>query len=171
MLTGYQPEDINAIFENFSKNEIKKILGHRSEEEYEKEEYKNKKGYASYNRSFLLFLITVKPENTIIGRCGLHNWNMDHNRAELGYNMTDENYKRKGFMTEAVGAVLDFGFKQLKLHRVEALIGSNNIPSLKIAENYHFTKEGLLRQHYYASDNYEDSFVFSLLEQEYLGRK
>jgi ribosomal-protein-alanine N-acetyltransferase len=170
-LTGFSPEDMSFIFENKSKNEIKKILGHRTEEDYLKEEYKYQNGYAAYNRSFLLFLLSEKTSNTIIGRCGLHNWNKEHNRAEIGYNMLDENFKKQGFMTEAVRAIIDYGFNTLKLHRLEALVGSNNTPSLKIIENNHFIKEGLLRQHFYVADKYEDSVVFSLLRNEYIYKK
>jgi ribosomal-protein-alanine N-acetyltransferase len=170
-LTGFSPEDMSFIFENKSKNEIKKILGHRTEEDYLKEEYKYQNGYAAYNRSFLLFLLSEKTSNTIIGRCGLHNWNKEHNRAEIGYNMLDENFKEQGFMTEAVRAIIDYGFNTLKLHRLEALVGSNNAPSLKIIENNQFIKEGLLRQHFYVADKYEDSVVFSLLRNEYIYKK
>ena len=170
-LTGYSSQDMTFIFEKLSKDKIKKILGHRTEEEYQNEEYKYKNGYASYNRTFLLFLLTEKISNTIIGRCGLHNWNKEHKRAEIGYHMSDEDYKRKGLMTEAVSSIIDFGFNELNLHRIEALVGSNNIPSLKIIENHNFTKEGVLRKHYYIADKYEDSIVFSILYDEYIENK
>ena len=169
-LTGFSPEEMSFIFENNSKNEIKKILGHRTEEDYLKEEYKYQNGYAAYNRKFLLFLLSEKTSNTIIGRCGLHNWNIEHNRAEIGYNLVDDNFKRKGFMTEAVRAVIDYGFNTLKLHRLEALVGSNNTASLKIIENNFFVKEGLLRQHFYVAEKFEDSIVYSLLRSEYTSR-
>src|SRR5690606_38707150 len=167
-LTGFSPQEMTSIFENFSKDEIKKILGHCTEEDYNKEEYKYKNGYASYNRSFILFLLSEKTSNKIIGRCGLHNWNTEHNRAEIGYNISDENSKRKGLMTEAVSAIIDYGFNTLKLHRIEALVGINNIPSLKIIEKNLFVKEGLLRQHHHTADKYEDSVLFSKLYNEYI---
>jgi [ribosomal protein S5]-alanine N-acetyltransferase len=168
ILKGFSPQDMTFIFENHTKEEIKKILGHRTEEEFQNEEYKQKNGYATYNRSFILFLLTEKMTNTIIGRCGLHNWNPEHKRAEIGYNITDESFLRKGYMTEAVSAIIDFGFRKLKLHRIEALVGSNNIPSLRIMERYNFIKEGLLREHYYSADNYEDSVILSKLRNEYI---
>ena len=170
-LTGYSSQDMTFIFENFSRDDIKKILGHRTDEDYQIEEYKYKNGYASYNRAFLLFLLTEKITNTIIGRCGLHNWNKEHHRAEIGYNISDENFKRKGLMTEAVSSIIDYGFNTLNLHRIEALVGSNNIPSLKIIESHHFTKEGLLRQHYLVADKFEDSVVYSILYNEYIDNK
>lgn len=170
-LTGYSFRDMTFIFENFSKSEIKEILGHRTEDDYQKEEYKYKNGYASYNRNFILFLLTEKATNKIIGRCGLHNWNEEHKRAEIGYYISDENFKRKGLMTEAIGPIIDYGFNQLNLHRIEALVGSNNIPSLRIIENHHFTKEGLLRQHCCMPDKFEDSIVFSILYNEYIEKQ
>lgn len=170
-LTGYSPQNMTFIFENFSTDEIKKLLGHRTDDEFQKEEYKYKNGYASYNRAFILFLLTDKKTNTIIGRCGLHNWNKEHHRAEIGYNMSDENFKRKGLMTEAVSSIIDYGFNKLNLHRIEALVGSNNIPSVKIMERHHFTKEGLLREHNFVTDKYEDSIIYSLLKNEYRQQK
>ena len=167
VLRGYSPRDMSFIFENYPKIEIMKMLGHRTEEEFQKEEYKHLNGYAAYNRSFLLFLLVEKSADTIIGRCGLHNWNIDHRRAEIGYDIADEKFKRNGFMTEAVAAILEYGFTQLNLHRIEALVGSNNIPSLKLMQKFTFVKEGVLREHYFNADKFEDSILFSKLLGEY----
>jgi len=171
ILKGLFPVDINYIFENFTKPEIKRILGHRSEEDYLKEESKHKNGYSSYNRSFILFLLTDKASDNIIGRCGLHNWNMEHKRAEIGYVMEAESFKRKGLMSEAVSAIIDYGFNKMNLNRIEALVGIGNIPSLRLMEKYHFIKEGVLRQHHYTSDKYEDSILFSKLYTDYINEK
>jgi RimJ/RimL family protein N-acetyltransferase len=55
----------------------------------------------------------------------------------------------------------------MKLHRVEAFIGPNNQPSLKLVENAGFKKEGNLREHYLKDGEWQDSGVFSLLKREY----
>lgn len=167
-LKGFSPENMTSIFQNYSRDEIMELLGHHSEEEYQQEKSKQENGYAAYNRRFILFLLIEKASNIIIGRCGLHNWNKEHNRAEIGYNITEENFKRKGLMTEAVSAVIDFGFNDLKLHRIEAVAGSGNIPSLKILEKQRFVQEGLLRQHFCVSGKYEDSLILSKLYTEYI---
>jgi len=168
VLSGISPEQMTYIFENLPKDDIKRILGHRSERDYEKEASKHQNGYSSYNRRFKLFLLTDKASNTIIGRCGIHNWNIEHRRAEIGYVMEDEQYKRKGLMTEALEAILEFGFRNMNLNRIEALVGAGNVPSLRLMEKFNFTKEGLLRQHAYASDKFEDSVMFSKLYHEHL---
>ena len=167
VLKGLSPSDMKYIFDNLSKPEIKELLGHSTEEDYEKEESKHKNGYAAYNRSFLLFLLVDKESGLIIGRCGLHNWNKEHKRAEIGYVMEMEDFKRKGLMTEAVKAIIDYGFRELSLNRIEAIVGAGNIPSLKIVESFNFIKEGTMRQQHFADDQYEDSIFFSKLRYEY----
>jgi len=171
LLKGLSPEDMTAIFEQNLKPKIMTILGHRSETDYEKEYHKYKNGYAAYNRSFLLFLLVDKTTDKIIGRCGLHNWNTDHWRAEIGYVMEDEDYKKQGLMGEAVEAIIDYGFTFLNLHRLEALVGKENIPSLRLMEKNNFIREGVLREHYYVAGKFEDSIVFSKLQEEHLNEK
>lgn len=167
LMKGLTPSTFTNIFESLSKPEIMEILGHRTEDEYAHEEHKYQNGYASYNRSFMLFLMMDKATQKIIGRCGLHNWNTDHQRAEIGYVMIEEGFKQKGLMSEAVVSVIDFGFRKLNLHRIEALVGKDNLASLKIIKKNGFVKEGLMREHYKTQNGFEDSMVFSLLQSEY----
>lgn len=169
LLKGLSPQDMTDLFENYPMEEIKQILGHRSDADYEKEYHKYKNGYASYNRSFLLFLLEDKASGKIIGRCGLHNWNVDHSRAEIGYSMEDERFKQRGLMSEAVEAIIDYGFNSLKLNRIEALVADYNTPSLRLLEKNGFVQEGVLRNHYLVDGVFEDSVMFSKLRKEYTG--
>ena len=163
ILRKLSPDDFKFIFENYSEDEIKNFLGHNSDEEYQKEKTKYEGGYTSYNRSFQYFQIIDKVTDSIIGHCGFHNWYFDHRRAELGYEITNDNFKRKGIMSEALKVIIDYGFNKMNLHRIEALVGSENIPSIKLMEKFNFYKEGFLRQHYFIEDNFENSIVFSKL--------
>lgn len=167
ILKGLSPATFTHIFAHFDKDKIKELLGHHTEEDYLTEEKKQKNGYASYNRTFILFLLIEKESQKVIGRCGIHNWNVEHRRAEIGYQMTDETYKNKGFMTEAVEAIIAYGFGKLNLNRLEALVGSTNTPSLRLMKKFGFIQEGLLRQHMPAGDTFGDSVMFSQLQEEY----
>jgi ribosomal-protein-alanine N-acetyltransferase len=106
---------------------------------------------------------TSKP----VGKCGFHSWYPDHRRAEIGYGFTDENYKGKGLMTEALKEMIKYGFEKMELNRVEAFVGPNNPASLKLIRSLGFTEEGQLREHYYKHPRLEDSICFSLLKKEY----
>lgn len=171
ILKGLYPEDMKYIFDHLTKSSIKEILGHRSDEEYLKEEYKHLNGYSSYNRSFQLFLLTEKESGRIIGRCGIHNWNIDSERAEIGYVMHEESFRKKGLMSEALIAIIEHGFEYLKLNRIDALVGVGNTASIRLLEKNNFKKEGVLKQQFKVDGKYEDAFVFAKLLSEYIDEK
>ena len=127
----------------------------------------HEKGMETHRISIFVFLLIDKETGFPIGECGFHTWAASHNRAEVFYNMTNDNYKQKGLMTEALKAVLKFGFTQLKLHRIEALIAAENEPSLKLLFRYGFSKEGTMREDYVVDGKNEDSDCYSLLKWEW----
>lgn len=111
-------------------------------------------------------LIEKSSEN-VIGNCGYHNCQTIHKRAELGY-ILHEKFKGKGYMTEALKCIIDFGFNKMELNRIEAFISPDNLSSIKLITTLNFVLEGKLREHYNFNDKLNDSLVFSLLKSEYL---
>lgn len=160
-------ETMNQIFELNDDDEIKKILGIRTVEDFDRQKKIHQQGYQSYNRKMLNFQIVEKQSSAIIGNCGFHTWNPQHHRAEIGYALNADEFKNKGFMKEAVEKVLEFGFEEMQLNRIEALIDENNIPSKKLLDYFGFTREGNLRGHYLVDGIFEDSVLYSLLQSEY----
>lgn len=167
ILRKLTPEKYRQMFEMLPDAEIMNILGLADAEALEKEKQKYRIGLSTYNRSFVNFQILDKINGKILGACGFHSWYIDHARAEIGYALHDENAKAKGLMSEAMKALLHYGFERMRLNRVEAFISPNNIPSLKLAAKFGFTEEGRLRSHYCKNGNMEDSAVFGLLKEEY----
>lgn len=158
---------MNEIFELNNDDEIKKILG-VTDEEFIRQKKIYQKGYESYNQKMLNFQIVEKESDTIIGNCGFHSWNPQHHRAEVGYALNSDEFKNKGFMKEALQKVIEYGFQELDLNRIEALIDENNTPSKKLLEYFGFTKEGVVRGHYLVDGVFEDSVLYSLLKSEYI---
>ncbi len=161
------PETYTYIFQQLNDEELKTFLGLSTAEELDKEKDKFNKGITTYNRSFLNFQIIDKQTNAVIGACGFHTWYFEHRRAEIGYALNSDNHKGKGIMSEALKAVIDYGFKEMNLNRIEAFIGPKNEASLRLVQKLNFTKEGHLRQHYFKNNIIEDSLVFALLKEEY----
>lgn len=139
-------------------------------EDLAKERAKAQKGFATFNKSLLIFQLIDRQSDAIIGWCGYHTWYLDHHRAEIGYGLNSDSTKAKGIMTEAVAPILAYGFEVMQLNRIEAFIGPENVPSLKLIQKFGFTQEGHLRKHYFKNGKYEDSLVFSLLRNEYYER-
>ena len=69
-------------------------------------------------------------------------------------------------MLEAMKKVLQYGFQNMGLNRIEALIDPENIKSIQLIEKFNFNKEGVLRGHYQTDNGFEDSMIFSLLKNE-----
>ena len=162
------PELHKEVLFNYPDDEVMSFLGIATPEALEVERKNCLIGYTTYRISFRRFLLVEKLSGKTIGMGGFHNWYAMHNRAELGYAMIDNDAKNKGYMTEAVRAMVDYGFDKLNLQRIEAYVGSANIPSLKIVTGLGMIKEGLLRSHFYRDGVYEDSVCFGLLKSEYV---
>ena len=171
LLKKWTPREFNYLFENFTEKQIRKELGFTKDSEYLRELEKYKEGYSSFKRSLVHFQLIDKMTGKIIGACGYHNWMIEHHRAELGYALSKDDYKNIGIMTEALSMVIDHGFKQLGLNRIEACVGPDNIPSIKLLKKFSFTQEGHLRQHYIKDNVIHDSLIFSLLKEEYKPKK
>lgn len=159
------PEVFDYIYAIYTDEALIHFLGLSDEKQLQIEKEKHQKGLSTFNRSFTYFQIINKKTNTIIGWCGYHTWYLDHHRAEIGYGLFDDSFKGKGIMTEAIKPILDYGFYKMNLHRIEAFIAPENVPSIKLVEKFGFKKEGVLKEHYFKNNVMEDSAVYSLLKR------
>lgn len=161
------PEDLITIFAELPEAEAMALLGLRTHEEYLRDKAKSDGGYVTYDRSIVAFLLVLKETGKTLGRGGFHNWYFDHRRAELGYALFDEKEYGKGYMGEAVKAIIRYGFEVMNLNRMEASTSPNNAASQAILKRNGFQQEGFMRQHYCRDGIVEDSVMFSLLKEEY----
>jgi [ribosomal protein S5]-alanine N-acetyltransferase len=161
------PEVYHYVFTNYTEDELKEFFGCQTGEPLQEERRKYEQGLSMYRKSFFVFQLIEKDSNNVIGWCGYHTWYVLHNRAEIGYLISDEASKRKGYMSEALPAVIEYGFDKMKLHRIEAMLNPDNVASLKLLGAQGFVKEGYLREHYFKDGKPEDSLVMSLLKKEY----
>jgi ribosomal-protein-alanine N-acetyltransferase len=165
-LRAITPFFISNLFSTKSSDDIKAFF-QCDHDEFEILKSMNDKGLETFRISLYYFLLSDKATNQIIGECGFHTWNISHNRAEIFYKLKDEQWKNKGYMTEALNEVLTFGFKNLNLHRVQALVAHDNIPSLRLLSKFGFQKEGTLREDYLVDGKFEDSECYSLIKHEW----
>jgi RimJ/RimL family protein N-acetyltransferase len=91
------------------------------------------------------FAITLRDSGELCGAVGLHPDAM-HPRAELGY-WLGVSYWGKGYATEAARAVIDFGFRELKLKRIFAHHFQGNEASGRVLKKLGMKYEGCQRQH------------------------
>lgn len=113
----------------------------------------------TYNR----WVLVRKEDKKPIGTCGFHKWDKRNHRSEIGYDLVPSAWGQ-GYMSEALTAMLEYGFTQMSLNRVEALIHADNVASLKLLEKFNFQREGLLRGYFYHNNQFHDHWLLSLLK-------
>ena len=147
-----------------------KIFLKTNDEKILEKEKKRLNGFGSFSRiSFVHWHIIHKESGEIIGDIAFHLWNVQHYKAEIGYIIKKESAKNKGYMSEALEAVLKYGFENIHLQRIEAYISPNNEPSLKLVKKFGFQKEGFLRHHYHnrMTQSIDASLLFALTIKDY----
>jgi [ribosomal protein S5]-alanine N-acetyltransferase len=87
--------------------------------------------------------------------------------AKLGYAIAVDYWGRR-YATDATSALIDFGFRELKLHRISAAMGPNNTASIVIADRLSMTYEGRIRDHVYTNGRWRDSLLYSVLINEWV---
>jgi [ribosomal protein S5]-alanine N-acetyltransferase len=105
-------------------------------------------------------------DHVLIGTVTLFNLDKQCRRAEIGYGMAHPAWG-KGYMHEALSALLDFGFSELKLNRVEADIDPRNLASAKSLERLGFNREGYLRERWIVDGVVSDTALYGLLVREW----
>jgi ribosomal-protein-alanine N-acetyltransferase len=167
ILRSITPQIINSLFRENTEEGIRAFF-EVDENGFETLQSMYEQGMETNRISMFYFLLHDRTDNKIIGECGFHTWNRSHRRADLFYSIRDDRYKRRGLMTEAVSAVIEYGFTELGLHRIAALVAHYNEPSLRIIERFKFTKEGTMREDYVVDGVNEDSECYSLLKWEWM---
>ncbi len=111
------------------------------------------------------FAIENKLDKEFIGLFGLKLGNEKFKRGEVWYKIHSASW-RKGYATESLKAVLNFGFGILKLHRIEAGCAVDNIGSIKVLEKVGMIREGRGRQVLPLKSGWSDNFEYSILETD-----
>lgn len=171
LLKLHTPQVFETVFTTLCDDEINSFLGLENDEELAKEKQRFSDGAYAQFKNLRWFQLCDIDTKEVLGSCGFHIWYKQHNRAEIGYNLRRDTDKQKGLMSEAVAFVLDYGFTTMQLNRVEAFVGPDNIPSLKIMSKFGFEKEGYCKEHYCFNGVLDDSVLFALLKKNYKSHK
>ena len=103
-------------------------------------------------------------EKKLIGQCELFDFDAQ-SKAELGYWLGADYYNR-GIMTEAIRAVIVYGFDTTELHRIYAYTSTKNTPSRALLRKAGFREEGILRQHTSRDGVWDDTALMAILKSD-----
>ena len=120
-------------------------------------------------REGITWAVTRTGQPATLGHFAFHRWSHFHRRAELGYDLARASWGQ-GLATEALRAIISFGFAQMNLNRMYANTIVDNVASVRVLERLGFTHEGTQRGFSWEDDGrFHDSALFGLLRDEYRG--
>jgi len=106
--------------------------------------------------------LTLKSSGRVVGLFGYHHWDHYHRRADIGYDLARELWGQ-GLATEALTAVIRFGFSDMQLNRIEAQTIADNEPSTQLLGRLCFAREGTRRSYWNDNGTFHDGAIYGLL--------
>lgn len=110
------------------------------------------------NNESVLWAISLKNNNTLIGTICFWNIDKENSVAEIGY-ILHPDFQGKGIMQEVITKIIDYGFNTMKLKAIVADLHCNNIKSLNLLERNRFV--------YTRKSNEGDFIIYTLAHQSF----
>ena len=163
LLREIEEKDIKAIYSILSREDVTVHYGQEPFKAYEEA----RSLLAIFNMNYSMqrgirWGIQEKNSGAFVGTIGFHAWHQKHRRAEIGYELHPDFWK-KGYGQEAVSEVISFGFSELKLNRISAICYPENKSSQKLLERSGFHKEGILAKYMVQNEHIYDCLMYCLL--------
>jgi ribosomal-protein-alanine N-acetyltransferase len=118
------------------------------------------------NNEGINWAITVKGNDELIGIIGHYRLQPENYRCEIGYMILPE-YWGKGIVTEAIKVVLEYGFEDLLMHSIEAVIDPRNLASERVLLKNGFVKEAHFIENEFYNGKFLDTVIYSILKRNF----
>ena len=132
-------EDLNEFFLLKSDERLLKYYNGKAKTYEEARQSLQKINDEIIKNEWINWGITLKNENKLIGSICFWNISKEQSKAEIGYELMFDR-QGKGIMSEAIKAVIEYGFEIMKLNLIEALPYSDNMKSTKLLERNDFVR-------------------------------
>jgi RimJ/RimL family protein N-acetyltransferase len=164
-LRPLESEDADSFYAWFNDNRIMKSIG----EVYpiSSEEAKNRVEQWMKAPDSVSLGIILKEDNRLIGTVGLISIDHVHRRAKLGIIIGEEEFRSKGYGTEAITLILGYGFDQLNLNMVYLGVIAFNKKAITCYETIGFSHDGIIREKFHMDGTFYDCILMSLLRREW----
>ena len=109
----------------------------------------------------------IEADGKYIGACSLTNLKSRNRNSELGIGIGDRAYWGRGYGRAAVKLLLDYGFRYIGLHRIEAFPHEKNLRSIRCLQSCGFLEEGRARKVLWLAGEWVDVVQMSILCEEW----
>lgn len=160
-------DDVDALFEIFSDPQVMRY--------WSSGPLQNREAAAAMQREIvqhnlsdtqMKWGLALRDTNKLIGTVTLFNLSRSNGRAEIGYAMGSA-YWGKGYMNEALKALIVHAFDVMNFRRLEADVDPRNDASIRTLERLGFQREGFLRERWHVGGELQDAYFYGLLKREW----
>jgi RimJ/RimL family protein N-acetyltransferase len=167
VLRWISEDDIDGLYDIFSDPQVMRYWSSPPIENREAAAEMQREIAASNEANTMLkWGLALRESNSVIGTTTLFNLNLDNGRAEIGYAMNRAHWG-KGYMNEALKALVSHAFEVMNLRRLEADVDPRNAGSIRTLERLGFQREGFLRERWHVNGEIQDALFYGLLRHEW----
>lgn len=164
----FKEEDIHDLYEYCSDEQVTKYLPFETYKDIS--EAKDRinfciEGYKKLDKP-IVWAIEYKQDSKLIGSIDFVRYSEEHKEAEVGY-VLNRKYWNKGIMTEALKAIIQFGFEKMELNRIVLRCDERNPASARVMEKNGLKYEGTFREKEYIKGEFVSLKYYSILKREY----
>ena len=167
VLRWISEDDIDSLYEIFSSPQVMRYWSSAPLSDREAAaDLQREIAEGNETETMLKWGLALRDSDTVIGTTTLFNLSLDNGRAELGYAMAHAHWG-KGYMNEALTALVSHAFEVMELRRLEADVDPRNAASIRTLERLGFQREGFLRERWHVNGEIQDAFFYGLLRREW----
>lgn len=125
-------------------------------------------GQEEKNRTIISFEIWHRNDKKTIGDVELFDINWFDSKAYIGLMIGEPEYWGQGVGTEAIELITNYGFKELNLNKLYAIVFAPNRASCRCFEKNNYKREALLSQDVFIDGEFLDTYLYSILKEEWM---
>jgi RimJ/RimL family protein N-acetyltransferase len=160
-LTPLRPDDSDTLFKWINDREL--VLRSAAFRPVSREAHDAWFTAIRLKNDAFIFAIRLSPSGQLVGTCQLHGIDWIARRAQLQIRIGDGSARGRGLGTEAVRRLVEFGFRDLNLHRIDLHVFADNAPARRAYEKAGFAVEACLRDAAFINDRYIDVIRMAVL--------
>jgi len=145
LLRQFEDSDLDNVFLGLSHPDVVKYYGIQYDSREDTKKQLDWFAELGTNETGIWWAICSLDNHVFYGAGGLNDWNKKHHKAEIGFWMLPQHWG-KGIIKEAIPIILEYGFDKMRIHRIEAIVETENLNCQRVMDKLDFIHEGTLKE-------------------------
>ncbi|PIH58107.1 GNAT family N-acetyltransferase [Paenibacillus sp. LK1] len=167
-LRPFESTDVDIYFPGLFDAEMRRLTG--TQNSFTRTQVERYIENAAQDDSRLMLLIALQENDQVIGEIALMDLHTKNLSAHIRIAIDHTEHQGKGYGSEALLLMLDYGFGICNLHRIELEVYAFNQRAIRTYEKLGFQREGVRREALYYNHQYHDAIQMSMLKNEFRER-